>query len=199
MASNMSVEELSAAQELRKKEKIQEMKNRFDAKIKYIIENKVGKNVKILTNVKYEEKISKLEEMRDPEYRMMPQDYALCRNYHIMNIINKDNLVVKTLVKVDPKTNRKKRYVTVEDLFDTIHEYHTKKIKHTGRLLTHKDLCLNFCNITMEQVIAYIDLCEVCAMKQGKAKKGVVVKPIISSTMGSRAQVSKYRYVVILN
>ena len=43
----MSVEELSAAQELRKKEKIQEMKNRFDAKIKYIIENKVGKNVKM--------------------------------------------------------------------------------------------------------------------------------------------------------
>ena len=31
MASNMSVEELSAAQELRKKEKIQEMKNIFDS------------------------------------------------------------------------------------------------------------------------------------------------------------------------
>ena len=42
----------------------------------------------------------------------------------------------------------------------------------------------------MEHVIAYIDLCLTCAMKKGRAKKGVVVKPLVSSSMGSRAQVN---------
>ena len=42
-------------------------------------------------------------------------------------------------------------------------------------MLTHKDLYLQFANITIEQVIAYIDICEACAFKQGKAKKGTVV------------------------
>ena len=59
-------------------------------------------------------------------------------------------------------------------MFITIHKYHSKKIKHTGRVLTHKDLYLQFANITIEQVIAYIDICEACAFKQGKAKKGTV-------------------------
>ena len=62
--------------------------------------------------------------------------------------------------------------------------------RHTGRLLTHKALSLKFCNITMEHVISFIDLCLTGAMKKGRAKKGVVVKPLVSSSMGSRAQVN---------
>ena len=85
--------------------------------------------------------------------------------------------------------------MTVENLFDAIHEDHTKQVKHAGRLLTHKDLCHRYANVTMEQVICYLELCETCALKRGKAKKGVVVKPIVSSQMGSRAQVA----FVILN
>ena len=30
--------------------------------------------------------------------------------------------------------------------------------RHNGRLLTHKGLALKFCNVIMEQVIAYIDI-----------------------------------------
>ena len=42
-------------------------------------------------------------------------------------------------------------------------------------MLTYKDLYLQFANITIEQVIAYIDICEACAFKQDKAKKGAVM------------------------
>ena len=41
----------------------------------------------------------------------------------------------------------------------------------------------------MQQVIAYTDSCEVCSLKQGRIKKGVVVKPIVSSMFNSRCQV----------
>ena len=46
---------------------------------KNILQKKVGKKVNILTHVKYEEEIAKLEQIRDPEYRMMQQDYAFCK------------------------------------------------------------------------------------------------------------------------
>ena len=67
-------------------------------------------------------------------------------------------------------------------------------MKHAGRLLTHKDLCLRYANVTMEQVICYLELCETCALKKGKAKKGVVVKPLVSSSMGSRSQVIRCNF-----
>jgi hypothetical protein len=51
-------------------------------------------------------------------------------------------------------------------------------------------LALKFCSVTMEHVIAYIDVCLTCAMKKGRSKKGVVVEPLVSSSMGSRAQVN---------
>ena len=62
-----------------------------------------------------------------------------------------------------------------------IREAHELAGKHTGRLLTFKKLQEQFANITMQQVISYIDCCEVCQQKQGRVKKGIEVKPIVSS------------------
>ena len=51
-----------------------------------------------------------------------------------------------------------------------------------------KKFQLVFANISMQQVIAYTDSCEVNSLKQGKIKNGVVVKPIVSSMFISRCQ-----------
>ena len=187
----MTPEDVALAKEVRDAEKLAEMKAAFDAKIKETMTKKTGKNVKIFDNEKYEEKIQRLEELKNNlQCKWVPQDYVLVKNHRIMDMVREDNTVIKTLVKIDQKTGNKKRYVTVENLFAAIHEDHTKRVKHTGRLLTYKDLCHRYANVTMEQVICYMDLCETCALKKGKAKKGVVVKPIISSEMGSRSQVA---------
>ena len=99
-------------------------------------------------------------------------------------------LILPLLLLLIPFICSVPRYATFETLFDTIKQEHDIAQRHTGRLLTHKALALKFCNITMEHVIAFIDLCLTCAMKKGRAKKGVVVKPLVSSSMGSRAQVN---------
>ena len=53
---------------------------------------------------------------------------------------------------------------------DVIHANHTRKARHSGRLLTYKELALSYANITMEQVICFIDLCNTCAAKKNKIK-----------------------------
>ena len=134
-----------------------------------------------------------MEDLKTGQVKWTPNDYVLSKTHRVINVVTGLGSVVKSLVKIDQKTGGQKRYVTAKNLFDAIHESHTQKTKHTGRLLTHKDLCLRYANITVEQVMMYLNLCETCAMKKGKAKKGVVVKPIVSSSMGSRAQV-KYSW-----
>lgn len=186
----MTPETIALARDARDVEKLAEMKTTFDAKFRENMTKKTGKNVKILDNQKYEEKIKRLEELKaNRQLKWAPEDYVLAKNHTVMDQILPDNTVAKTLVKIDPKTGERKRYVTLENLFDAIHEDHIKRTKHAGRLLTHKDICHRYANVTMEQIICYLELCETCALKKGKAKKGVVVKPIVSSQMGSRAQV----------
>ena len=119
---------------------------------------------------------------------MIPQDYSMIARFEVLEV-EKDNKIQKRLVKVDQKDGTRKRYVTYENLFESIEEFHEDSGKHTGRALTFKKLQLIFANISMQQVIAYTDSCEVCSLKQGRIKKGVVVKPIVSSMFNSRCQV----------
>ena len=187
----MTPETIALAGDARDVEKLAEMKTSFDAKFKASMTKKTGKNVKILDNQKYEEKIKRLEELKsNQQLKWAPEDYVLAKNHAVRDMVLPDNSVAKTLVKIDPKTGDRKRYVTLENLFEVIHEDHIKRTKHAGRLLTHKDICQRYANVTMEQIICYLELCETCHLKKGKAKKGVVVKPIVSSHMGSRAQVA---------
>ena len=150
-----------------------EMKIAFDAKFKETMEKKTGKNVKILDEAKYCEKLERIEQMRKNNgYKWIPEDYALLQSgIQVVDKMNKDGILTQTLVKVDPKTGSSKEYVTVENLFDVIHENHTKNVKHSGRLLTYKELSLRYANITMEQIICFIDLCNTCANKKGKTMR----------------------------
>ncbi|CAK1580028.1 unnamed protein product [Parnassius mnemosyne] len=52
-----------------------------------------------------------------------------------------------------------------------------------------KEVGSHYKNITRKDIETYLELCEPCQQKQNKIKKGIVVKPIISSEFNSRCQV----------
>ena len=64
-----------------------------------------------------------------------------------------------------------------------------------------------YANITVKQMQAFVDCCEVCQVKKGRMKKGVVVKPIVTSDVNRRAQVDcidmqsnpdgEYKYIMV--
>ena len=148
----MTPEEIAHAKEVR------------DRQLREASTKKTGKNIKILDHNKYVEKIQRLEDLKTGQVKWTPNDYVLSKTHRVINVVTGLGNVVKSLVKIDQKTGGQKRYVTAKNLFDAIHESHTQKTKHTGRLLTHKDLCLRYANITVEQVMMYLNLCETCAM-----------------------------------
>lgn len=80
------------------------------------------------------------------------------------------------------------RFIPVEELFDTIHEAHVEK-GHPGRYIMLKYINGKFANVTTEYIKIYNSLCEKCGLKKSKARKGIVVKPIVSSNVMSIGQV----------
>ena len=71
---------------------------------------KTSTNTKMFDNSEYTKKVEKLIECNDPEYKMMPADYPLWKSSRVIETIDVNGAMVKTLVKVDPKTGNKKRF-----------------------------------------------------------------------------------------
>ena len=70
---------------------------------------KTGTNTKMFDNTEYTKKVEKLIECNDPEYKMLPADYPLWKSSRVIETIDANGSLQKTLVKVDPKTGKKKR------------------------------------------------------------------------------------------
>ena len=60
---------------------------------------------------------------------------------------------------------------------------------HGCRDILNKKLPQMYGNISVKQMQAFVDCCETCQVKKGRMKKGVVVKPIVTSDMNRRCQV----------
>uniref|UniRef100_A0A914D043 Uncharacterized protein n=1 Tax=Acrobeloides nanus TaxID=290746 RepID=A0A914D043_9BILA len=71
--------------------------------------------------------------------------------------------------------------VAIEEIYDLIDRAHTRT-QHGGRDIL-KYACRNFGGIPQEAYQMYLNLCEQCELKKVKVKKGIVVKPILSSEM----------------
>lgn len=80
-----------------------------------------------------------------------------------------------------------KYYVSDEDLFEVLHAAHIK-IGHGGRDRMLYELNTGYKNITSQQIVIFVQCCEVCEKKKSGMKKGVVVKPLVFSQFNSRAQ-----------
>ena len=81
------------------------------------------------------------------------------------------------------------RFVCVEDMFDVLQAIH-RTTGHGGRTAMCKATSEKSANISRAQITLYLQLCEECQLKKSSVRKSVVVKPIISNSMNSRAQVS---------
>jgi hypothetical protein len=85
------------------------------------------------------------------------------------------------------------------ELLDTTH----KKLGHSGRDGMWRELKKDYSkiskltlfyflicnNILREVIMEYVKLCEHCTAKQAKAKKSIVINPILSDAFNSRCQV----------
>ena len=83
-----------------------------------------------------------------------------------------------TIVEKLVKPSKNLRFVPTEELFDTVHEAHIEK-GHPGRDIMQKVMAAKFANVTVEHVKLYNSPCEKCVIKKLKARRGVVVKPLI--------------------
>jgi Integrase zinc binding domain len=79
-------------------------------------------------------------------------------------------------------------YVPNSELFDVLQTTHVS-IGHGGRDRMIKELGNKYKNITRNDIETFLHFCEPCQQKQKGSKKGIVVKPIISSDFNSRCQV----------
>ncbi len=80
------------------------------------------------------------------------------------------------------------KFLPVEELFEAIRECH-QETGHGRRDITKNAINSRFANVTKEQIDVFLDLCETCHLKKKKVRKSLVVKPIISNDLNSRAQV----------
>ena len=80
-------------------------------------------------------------------------------------------------------------FVPIEELFaKKIHNAHNEK-SHQGRDIMQNCLATKYANVTTEHFNIHCSFCETCALKKSKARRGVVVKPILTQNGVSRGQV----------
>ena len=75
-------------------------------------------------------------------------------------------------------------FMPYEGQFDVIKEVNEDGMKHGCQDFRNKKLQKMYANIIFKQMHAVADCCEVC-----QVKKGVVVRPIVTSDVTRRAQV----------
>ena len=160
-----------------------DQRSRFDIKVAELRAAQ-GKNVRMFSDADYHDYVQKVKEIRTPGHRMVPTDFYLMKRFEVMQV-EKNGTLIEKLVK--PGTTL--RYATFESLYDIIKEVHEEGLKHGCRDILNKKLQTMYANISVKQIQAFVDCCEVCQVKKGRMKKGVVVKPIVTSGMNRRCQV----------
>ena len=113
-----------------------------------------------------------------------PADYNHLKQYDIMEVGG----CQKLFLPVNGEDTSVQYYVHVEEIFDIMNDTHLA-IGHGGRTRMFKELQRKYRNITLEQIMIYLNLCETCQKKSSIKKKGLVIRPIISNEMNSRCQI----------
>lgn len=113
-----------------------------------------------------------------------PLDYRRLKRFDILKVSDEQKLIVP----LKPGETNIQYFVTNEELFNILSETHIRT-GHGGRTRMLKELQVKYKNITYEVVMLYLNLCKQCQMKHSAPKKGIVVKPLVSSELNSRCQV----------
>ena len=155
----------------------------FEEKIREL-DDKKGLSSSFLSTEKYLWIIHRLKALNSGVVtKKEAKDYRLLKHYDIEEI-RTPNMVIERLFR--PGTNL--IFVTKEELFNVIHEMHLLAGHGARDVMFHKAK-EKYANVTREVLQLYTNLCEDCQLKKKKVRKSIVVKPIISMAMNSRAQV----------
>lgn len=136
-----------------------------------------------LTKERYAEILREVKEAKRVSVKQTVH-YRRLRRYDILEIGGAERLI-------HPVSADKEQilyYTCFDELFDIIHEAHAA-VGHGGRGRTTRELARKYKNVTIESVVIFLRLCEVCQKKQNTLKKGLVVKPILHREMNSRCQI----------
>nr|XP_034194771.1 KRAB-A domain-containing protein 2-like [Osmia lignaria] len=113
-----------------------------------------------------------------------PLDYRRLKRFDILKITDEEKLIVP----LKPGETNIQYYVTNDELFNILSESHIRT-GHGGKTCMLKELQVKYKNITYEVVMLYLNLCKQCQTNCAP-KKGIVVKPMVSSELNSRCQVN---------
>lgn len=158
-------------------------------------------NLPIITREDYSAKLQRLIQLEtDHSIQKAKSDYKLAEKFDVLEL-DVEGIKVQKLIKKGTNLRFVSKEVNVlftivvlnlfkqKDMFSVINRVHEKELGHSGRTKMYERLSQTYANITKDIISAYLALCETCQLKKPAARKGIVVKPIISSALNSRSQV----------
>ena len=155
-------------------------REQFYGKLELFLQERKGKNIRLYDDEEHAEIISFLTNFENGENK--PTE-AKHRRW-LKSLVVEDYGGVKKLVRKDTRLEVVKK----SDVYDRIHAVHLSS-GHTGRDKLLHDLSSKFFNVGYRLVSMYLATCMACDEKRKRPRKSVVVKPIVSEDLNSRAQV----------
>lgn len=158
------------------------MRKKFYERLGESVSNKKDNNFYI-TAERYTSLLNEVKEAKSVKVKQTVH-YRRLKRYDILKIGGEEKLI-------SPVSAEKEEilyYVCFEDLFNVTHDAHIA-VGHGGRTRMIKELSRKYKNVTVETIVTYLRLCEICQKKQKILKKGIVVKPILHSELNSRCQI----------
>jgi len=133
---------------------------------------------------------SKWTAERDAEaVKILTDDNSIYKDRRYYHVREKFELIEVAGVRRVRRKRDQRIMAVVENFTSIIRDMHVAS-GHKGETKTHKKIMEHYSNITMAAVKAYIANCERCAEKsKKKCTRGVVVRPILSSSLNERGQV----------
>ncbi|KRX44246.1 KRAB-A domain-containing protein 2, partial [Trichinella sp. T9] len=111
------------------------------------------------------------------------RDYNLKNRYGVLKI-GEENKLIRL-----GKNEAIRCIASIEEMFDVINDAH-QKIGHGGEKKTFREAQNKWANVTQEACHLFLTFCEECHKKRArKLPKSLVVKPLVSTNLMSRAQV----------
>ncbi|XP_068246721.1 KRAB-A domain-containing protein 2-like [Palaemon carinicauda] len=145
-------------------------------------EKKATNSSSLFPREEYERVISRLNELEQSNPTKTKEDHRLLQKYEILEVT-----IEGTTVQKLQKKGTQLRFVCAEDVFDVFLAIH-RTIGYGGRTNIYKATKEKYANISCNQITRFLQYCEKCQLKKSSVQKGVVVKPIVSNSMNSRAQ-----------
>lgn len=157
-------------------------RERFNTKFQELFSAK-GLNSFYFSNEQYLEIIDSVKSAKEAKSKTTLQ-YRRLKRFDLCSVSG----VEKLIAPLSSSETTIKYYVTNDEMFDILHETHLA-VGHGGKHRMEKECKKKYKNVTQEVIKLYLRLCEPCQKKLKSAKKGIVVKPLLSTEMNSRCQV----------